>query len=319
MLLSVCFGAVPSSALAMTLVLALLLALVLEYLVGEPKRAHPLVGFGHWVKWLERYCWKDSIAQGVLTWAVALLPGFVLGALYLSILQAGSCWYLLIDALGLWFALGYRSLQQHLAAIVDAPDVAGARAMTQRIVSRDMDGADESAVASAAVESGLENGADAVFAPLFWFLLGGGIAAALYRLCNTLDAMWGYRNTRYERFGKWAARCDDVLNLLPSQCNALAYALLSSYRRAAITCWWRQGWAWKSPAAGSVMAAGAAGLGLALGGPAVYHGELQHRAQLGEGRSARLSDISHCQGLLRRCWYGYLLLILAVLISFAIF
>ncbi|MBC8838488.1 cobalamin biosynthesis protein, partial [Escherichia coli] len=69
--------------------------------------------------------------------------------------------------------------------------------------SRDTSDADEGALSRAAVESALENGNDAIFGALFWFVVAGGPGALLFRLANTLDAMWGYRTPRFLTFG-WA-------------------------------------------------------------------------------------------------------------------
>jgi len=145
---------------------------------------------------------------------------------------------------------------------------------------------------------------------LFWFIVAGAPGVVLYRLSNTLDAMWGYRNERFERFGWAAARIDDVLNYIPARLVALTYAVLGK-TRLALSCWRRQAPLWDSPNAGPVMAAGAGALGVELGGPAVYHGELHERTRLGEGPTADADAIERgwrlvCKGV----WLWLLLLCL---------
>ncbi|MNZ78367.1 cobalamin biosynthesis protein [compost metagenome] len=164
-------------------------------------------------------------------------------------------------------------------------------------------------MARATTESVLENGSDAVFAALFWFLVAGAPGVVLYRLSNTLDAMWGYRNERFERFGWAAAKIDDVLNYLPARLVALTYALLGK-TALALRCWQRQAPQWDSPNAGPVMAAGAGALGVALGGAAIYHGELHVRPDLGEGPAPGARDIERALNLV----YGGVLLWLALLL-----
>ena len=177
------------------------------------------------------------------------------------------------------------------------------------IVSRDTRALDESGVAKACVESTLENGNDAIFGALFWFALFGGAGAVLFRLANTLDAMWGYKNERFLRFGWAAARIDDVFNFIPARLTALSFALFGQTRRA-LACWRRQAPVWESPNAGPVMAAGAGSLGIALGGAAIYHGHVEERPTLGEGRAARAEDIARALHLLRRSTVLWLALLL---------
>lgn len=269
----------------MELALIIGLALAFDYLLGEPRRWHPLVEFGAFVDRLEqRFNQGDDKRQsGLIAWSLAVLP-IVLIVFLFDRWFAGAPWLsLLWSAAVLYLALGWHSLMQHAGAVASpllAGDLEAARAAVAHIVSRDTAELDEAGVAKGAIESVLENGADAVFAAIFWFLLLGIPGVVLYRLANTLDAMWGYKNERFRDFGRAAARIDDLLNFLPAQLTALTYALLGD-REQAFHCWRTQGRYWKSPNAGPVMAAGAGALNVSLGGNEIYHGVLQQRSVLG--------------------------------------
>ncbi|MDR0777460.1 MAG: adenosylcobinamide-phosphate synthase CbiB [Azonexus sp.] len=279
--------------------LAALAAVLADRLLGEPRRFHPLVGFG-WLAsalelWLNSRLNKRTIAAGLLAWLLAVGPWIAL-AFWLRPLAPFA-----VDAVLLWFALGAQSLGEHAEAVA-RPLREGrldeARQRVSWMVSRDTATLEESGVAKAGVESVLENGNDAVFGALFWFAVLGGPGALLFRLANTLDAMWGYRSERFNRFGRCAARLDDVLNWLPARLTALTYALLGR-TRCALACWRTQAAAWESPNAGPVMAAGAGGLGVQLGGAAIYYGREEMRPPLGAGRPPLAADLGRAVALVR--------------------
>lgn len=305
----------------MLLILALKMAagLLADRVFGEARRFHPLVGFGRWAGWVERGCRRLSYGMnepgtrlaGVLAWALAVLP-WVAIALWLRGVHPHAHW--VVDIGLLYLALGGRSLVEHAQAIA-VPLAAGnldeARTRVGWIVSRDTRALDAEGVAKAATESVLENGNDAVFGALFWFLVAGGAGALLFRLANTLDAMWGYRTPRYLHFGWAAARIDDVLNFIPARLTALSYALLGRTRRA-LTCWRSQAPDWDSPNAGPVMAAGAGALGVRLGGAAIYHGREEARPALGEGRGPDVASILGAVALVRRGALLWLSVVVAI-------
>lgn len=309
----------------MSIALLSVAGVALDACFGEPKRWHPLVGFGRLANALEQRfnrAFGDNAEEvgrgwrshGVTAWVLAVLP-LTVAAWLLSLLPYIG-W--LVDIAALYLALGMQSLTEHAQPIVQAlrdGDLAKARERVGYIVSRDTSALDEHGVALAATESVLENGSDAVFAALFWFVLLGAPGVVLYRLSNTLDAMWGYRNPRFERFGWAAARIDDVLNLIPARLVALTYALLGN-TKLALRCWWRQGFTWYSPNAGPVMAAGAGALGVALGRPAMYHGALRERPPLGEGPPPDADTIERAVRLVRR---GVLLWLLVLLVGGRLF
>lgn len=299
------------------------LAVLLDAWLGEPRRWHPLVAFGRLAEFLEKrfnrpFSRVDGLvigqgwrSHGVSAWALAVLPITLLVLLLSQLPVLGG----LVELLALYAAIGLRSLGEHARPVAQAlrrDDLDEARKAVSMLVSRDTRSLDAEGVARATTESVLENGNDAVFAALFWFALLGAPGVVLYRLSNTLDACWGYRNERFERFGWFAARTDDVLNYVPARLVAFTYALLGNTRQA-WACWRSQARQWDSPNAGPVMASGAGALEVRLGGAAVYHGRLHARPLLGCGAAADASSIDRAMALVRRgVW---LWLILGVLVS----
>ena len=287
---------------AFAMPLAALSAVLLDRVIGELRRFHPLVGFGNLASAIEKQLNRRSLAGGLLAWLLAVGPWVAL-AFWLRPLAPFA-----IDVALLYFALGAQSLCEHAEAIAQPLQEGRLDEARQRvgwIVSRETSTLDASGVAKAGVESVLENGNDAIFATLFWFALLGGPGAVLFRLANTLDAMWGYRSERFNLFGRFAARFDDGLNFIPARLTALTYSLLGQTRNA-LACWRAQAPGWDSPNAGPVMSAGAGSLGVQLGGPAIYHGQEEIRPPLGSGPPPVAADLGRAISLIRRSLWLWL-------------
>lgn len=308
----------------LNLALVALLALVgvsLDLMLGEVRRFHPLVGFGSMAARIEKKLNRRRFAllAGSAAWALAVLPLVMVAYAGLNWGREHTEWaYAALHVLLLYFALGLRSLHDHVLPIqqaLQASNLAEARLFTANIVSRETADADAAELSKTAVESLLENGNDAVFGTLFWFVVAGGAGALLFRLANTLDAMWGYRSARYERFGKPAARIDDVMNWIPARLTAISYALLGRTRQA-VRCWRAQASRWPSPNAGPVLSAGAGALNLTLGRAATYDGVVEDRPALGMGRPAGPADIGHAWQLILRTTILWLAVLIACALIF---
>lgn len=294
--------------------LVIVCSVLLDYMLGEPRRFHPLAGFGDLATRAEKFFYGAAdttsamrYVRGIAAVCALLITLVALAAL----LQQLAIFGVLFSVVLLYFAIAPRSLSEHAARVADAfaaGDLPAARQAVSMMVSRDTTQLDESGVSRATVESVLENGNDAVFAALFWFAVAGAPGVLLYRLSNTLDAMWGYRNARYNEFGWAAARLDDVLNFIPARLTALSYALVG-HTRSALRCWHQQAPTWESPNAGPVMAAGAGALQVQLGGAAVYHGVLEQRPPLGCGIAASAADIMRAVRLVKHTLYLWLAVI----------
>jgi adenosylcobinamide-phosphate synthase len=293
---------------AQAVLTALLLALVLDMLIGDPtwlyKRVpHPVALIGGAIERLEKVLLEHGDAparqrrRGALlclaVTAMAAALGVVLQRLCLT-LPFGWFWLaLLMSTLIAW-----RGLHRHVADVADGLDrgLPEARRAVAHIVGRDPESLDPPAVARAAVESAAENFSDGVVAPLFWGVLLGLPGMLAYKAINTLDSMIGHRTPRHLHFGRFAARLDDAANCLPARISAfliLITALLVPWAQAA--GWrvvWRDAHHHRSPNAGWPEAAMAGCLGLRLAGPRRYGGSVVDDAWMGDGRAeATAADI----------------------------
>jgi adenosylcobinamide-phosphate synthase len=271
-----------------------------------------LVGFGWLASKLEASLniankKNNANQRWVGTFALALLLApFILLAYWLCHIPVIS---IVADTLLLYFAIGHKSLHDHARAVTRAlsnHDEASAKMAASYMVSRDSAAIEP---VPATVESVLENGNDGVFGALFWFFIAGGTGALLFRLANTMDAMWGYKTPRFYYFGWAAARLDDVLDYIPARLTALTYAILGN-TKLALNCWKTQAPLWDSPNAGPVMATGAGALHVQLGGAARYQGEWHERPTLGAGEAPIAEDIERALKLVRYGVYLWLLVML---------
>jgi adenosylcobinamide-phosphate synthase len=280
-----------------------------DLLVADPRRGHPVAGFGSVAAALERLTWRDSRGRGV-AYALGLVSGAaVLGGLADRATRRWPVVRTLVTGAATWTVLGGTSLGRaadQMHAALAAGDLVGGRAALPALAGRDPRTLDEPELVRATVESVAENTADAAVAPLFWGAVAGLPGLLGYRAVNTLDAMVGHRSPRYERFGWAAARLDDVANWLPARLTAaltIAGApIVGGSGADAWRAWRRDGAAHPSPNAGRCEASAAGALGVRLGGRNVYGGRVENRPRLGWGRPPVAADIPRAVHLSRAVW-----------------
>jgi len=215
--------------------MTLVLALILEWVIGDPQnRWHPVAVFGRWAAWVEDRLHRNDYTGGAAAWLLAIgLPLLLTTCMHLGFWKWHPVCGVGFDALLIWVSIGWKSLIQHVRAVLTAHTLQMARSSVGRIVGRDTQHMELADVRRSALESLAENASDAVVAPLFWYAVGGPLAATVYRMVNTLDAMWGHRNEHYRQFGWWAARADDVANWIPARITAMLYLLMARIRPSA--------------------------------------------------------------------------------------
>lgn len=275
----------------------------LDVVFGDPRRFHPVAGFGTAAGALERRLYAPDRRSGAAFAALAAGGPALAGVVLAVATRRRPVARAALVAAATWTVLGGRTLRkeaQVMAGHLENDDLAAARDRLGHLCGRDPSALDEPELARAVVESVAENTSDAVVAPLLWGGVAGLPGLLGYRAANTLDAMVGHRSARYARFGTAAARLDDGLNLVPSRLTGLLTVAVAGRRRAeAWRVWRRDRNDHPSPNAGQCESAMAGALGVRLGGRNVYFGRTETRPFLGDGprpvagdlrRAARLSS-----------------------------
>lgn len=284
----------------------LLLGVAADGAFGDPRRRHPVAGFGQVAKRVEHVLYRDGKLAGIVHSLVLSGGTVVVGVVLERVGRRHPVLQAVTTAAATWVVLGGRSLAVQGAAIgreLDAGELPAARERLPHLCGRDPSTLDADGLARAAVESVAENTSDAVVAPLFWGAVAGVPGLLGYRAVNTLDAMVGYRSPRYRRFGWASARLDDLLNLIPARlAAALTVAsapVVGGSWRGAWQSWHRDAAAHPSPNAGRIEAAFAGALEIRLGGRTVYAHGVEERPILGEGRTPDSGHVTRAVELSR--------------------
>jgi adenosylcobinamide-phosphate synthase len=268
-------------------------AFVFDLIFGDPESLpHPVRWMGRSISALEPRFRKFNVSLKtsgailsifliLMTWCLTLI--LVLSAQIIHpILKT------FIEIILIYYCISIRSLRDsamEVYRLLNHGELGAAKKKLSFIVGRDVEKLSEQGVAMAAVETVAENLVDGVISPLFFAAIGGAPLAMAYKMVNTLDSMIGYKNGKYEQFGKAAARIDDFTNFIPARLSVpiitLAVQILSGKGRRAFKTAIKEGSNHASPNAGYPEAAFAGGLGIKLGGPNYYGEQLVSKPYIG--------------------------------------
>lgn len=224
----------------------IVLSVIIDMILGEvPNSIHPVIYMGNLIEKLKNYL-PNTKLSGLLTILTTIFTFTVITLLILIICAYINQWLFLIIAsliLSTTFSINFliesvRKIQKELEE-----DINKARKSMSYLVSRNTSELTESRIASAAIETLTENITDSVISPLFYTsllilifgsLLGiygiiiGILAAIIYRVSNTMDAMLGYKTPELVNIGCYPAQWDDILNYIPARITGY-YVILASF------------------------------------------------------------------------------------------
>ncbi len=280
---------------------------LLDLVLGDPARLpHPVVAFGKWISLGERWLNRGNHckAKGALLAVSSVAGVFLMVWALLRWLEPYPWVHTGAEAVLVFYCLAGRTLRHEVSEVFVAlhRGLTEGRRQVARIVGRDTENLSAQEVRTAALETLAENLSDGVVAPLFWYMLLGVPGMVAYKMVNTLDSMLGYRTPRYHEFGMWAARQDDIANLVPARVTALfmllAYKLSTPFRtqrsmRHLLAFVFRYGRCHASPNSGWPEAALAACLDCRFGGTHSYFGQSFPKPHIGSNpRKITDADLS---------------------------
>ncbi|SFV70769.1 Adenosylcobinamide-phosphate synthase [hydrothermal vent metagenome] len=257
-----------------------LIAYIIDRIFGEFRFIrHPVVLMGDYIQWFEKQFYKDSIFRGVLLTlsltSIVGAVGYCCHSTFVHIFPE----YISTIILGIITSttIASKMLYDSVKDIILHPQ------NIKFLVSRDTENLSDSDINKAAIETYAENLSDGVIAPLFYLILFGLWGAFVYKAVNTLDSMVGYRNKRYEKFGKFSAKVDDTFNYIPARVTAILINILFyGFNHLRLT--WREGKKHESLNAGYPITAMALNLHIRLGGDTAYFGKIKPKPFFGTGR-----------------------------------
>lgn len=285
------------------LVIKITTGFILDLIFGDPCNfPHPVRLIGKLISFLEKPLIKLNNKK-----AAGLLLMIIITALTFSIVYILSSIHFIIEIFFIYTLFCVKSLAAEARKIyndLSYGDIDKARESLAFLVSRDTKKMSESAIIKATVETVSENLVDGIISPLFYLFTGGAPLAYAFKAVSTLDSMVGYKNERYIDFGWASARFDDLLNYIPARITAfilLPIAALLNGKSASNTARiaFRDRGKHSSPNSALPEAAMAGALGVSLGGPARYFGEIVDRPAIGdEIKTITKEDITDCVKLM---------------------
>lgn len=296
---------------------ALLLVVVLAArILPLPVLYHPLTLFSHLATRLAIKVNPDpnrAPKQLLISGSLALLLAWLLPMALVYSLYLFSELPLILDALLLYCSLDWHTKQQQAYAIqqrLQAGQLTLAREQAQTLLCRQTSMLSAMGISKAILESLTLRSASQFIGVLFWFLLGGGLAALGYRLVLELQQQWNTKLRVYRYFAAPVAFVGNTLSAVPKLCATLLLAIQFGVIRCYRQC--RQTRLNINRYSFYLLCCASVATRRSLGGPVYYGAQKQQRSKIVQQHEPQAADISALVKLLQ---FSHLCLLIIIACS----
>lgn len=273
----------------------IILAYVLDLIFGDPYNIpHPISYIGKLIKYVESifYNFRNKKISGIF-FNLSVL--FIVYFLFYFIAKNR-----ILEIYFLYTIFATKSLVKESKKIYIAFNnnkLQEAREYLSYLVSRDTKDLNKEEIIKGTLETCSENITDGIIAPMFFMFIGGLPLAMTYKAINTMDSMVGYKTPKYINFGWFSAKLDDFVNFIPARIGGLIFIPFSALFlglnfKNSLRIFFRDRLNHSSPNSAHTESSLAGALGLRLGGPTKYFGEVENKKYIGDKlREFEIKDI----------------------------
>lgn len=280
------------------------LGILLDLLFGDPEGLpHPIIYIGKFIKLIEDKIYDLNINKKILGFILLfsiVISVYLLNYFILYLASTVSHYLAIaIESFMIFQILAIKGLKDESKKVyfsLKNNAIEKAREELSMLVTRETQTMDEEQIIQSTIETIAENIVDAITAPLFFIFIGGAPLGFVYKAINTLDSMVGYKNDRYESFGYFSAKLDDVMNFIPSRITGFLIVLASFILRynyeASFKCLVSDHDKTSSPNSGFSEAPIAGALDIHFGGKVTYFGKTVVKPEIGFNSAFELEKIN---------------------------
>jgi adenosylcobinamide-phosphate synthase len=298
---------------------SLIAALLLEHLRPLGGGNPVSLAFTRYANYLERHFNAGQNVHGAVAWLLAvLLPVLVVGGIYGGLYYLNPLLAWVFGAVVLYPLLSLKQLggqAERIVAALRTADLGEARRLLSLWHGRPADELGAAEIARVGIEQTLICAHKNLFGVMVWFVVLGPAGAVLYRLSQLLSQKWGGLDQRdFGEFGTFSERVFDLMDWVPLRLSAISFAVVGDFEDA-VYCWRAQASAWAQQGIGIVLASGAGALGVKLGEPLSYGGNIEFRPELGLGDDADADYLDSAVSLVWRTVVLWLVLLLLLTLA----